>query len=139
MKTSQVLSYMGLIPFFMSLFMSLDNTLWQVNTQYIFIAYSAIILSFVSGTLWQGNQTKQHDVKKIVSNLICLFAFLALFLAQHLSLILLAINYLCLFVYEYRISKQLNQQSHREVAYMKMRFKLTIIIVLLHIIALMRW
>lgn len=138
MKTSQTLGYMGLIPFIISFYLSIENITWQIDTQQLFIAYSAIILSFVAGTLWQANDHDKHNAKKIISNIVSLFAFLALLVNNHLALTILAINYLFLFLYESKLVK-LNKQHDINPAYMKMRFRLTLVVILLHGAAYLLW
>lgn len=138
MKTSQTLGYMGLIPFIASLYVSINNMGLPLDAKQVFIAYSAIILSFVAGTLWQTSEESKHDRRKIVSNIFCLFAFLSLLVNQHLALMLLVVNYTLLFLYESKLAK-LNQENDRNTAYMTMRFRLTSIIVLLHGYAYYLW
>ena len=49
------LGYLGLLPFLFSLVLiSTERTLFNLSGQQFFIAYSAVILSFLSGVLW-GN------------------------------------------------------------------------------------
>ena len=138
MKTSQILGYMGLIPFVISFYLSIQNISWQIDTKHVFIAYSAIILSFVAGTFWQTSEQKKHNRKNIISNIVSLFAFLALLVNYPLALTILAINYLFLFLYESRLVK-LNKQCDINPAYMKMRFRLTLVVILLHGAAYFLW
>ena len=138
MKTSQTLGYMGLIPFIISFYLSIQNIIWQIDTKQLFIAYSAIILSFVAGTLWQASEQKKHDRKKIISNIVSLLAFLSLLVNHHLALIILAINYLFLFLYESKLVK-LNKQYDINPGYMKMRLRLTLVVILLHSAAYLLW
>lgn len=138
MKISQTLGYMGLIPFIISLYLSINDTGWQLDAKQVFIAYSAIILSFVAGTLWQTNGETKHDRRKIVSNIFSLFAFLTLLVNQNLALTILAANYILLFLYESKLAT-LNQESNRNPAYMTMRFRLTCMVALLHCCAYFLW
>ncbi|QFI37647.1 DUF3429 domain-containing protein [Moritella marina ATCC 15381] len=138
MRTSQTLGYMGLIPFIAILYVSINNMGLPLDAKQVFIAYSAIILSFVAGTLWQTSEERKHDRRKIVSNIFCLFAFLSLLVNQHLALMILVVNYILLFLYESKLAK-LNQGHDRNIAYMTMRLRLTSIIVLLHGYAYYLW
>ncbi|WP_017219936.1 DUF3429 domain-containing protein [Moritella dasanensis] len=138
MKIPQTLGYMGLMPFIISLYLSINDTGWQLDAKQVFIAYSAIILSFVAGTLWQTSDETKHDRRKIVSNIFSLFAFLTLLVNHHLALMILAANYILLFLYESKLVT-LNQENDRNPAYMSMRFRLTCIVVLLHGSAYYLW
>ncbi|MFT5807726.1 MAG: chromate transport protein ChrA [Moritella dasanensis] len=138
MKISQTLGYMGLMPFIISLYLSINDTAWQLDAKQVFIAYSAIILSFVAGTLWQTSDETKHDRRKIVSNIFSLFAFLTFLVNQHLALAILAANYILLFLYESKLVT-LNQENDRNPAYLTMRFRLTCIVVLLHGSAYYLW
>ncbi|MCG6202054.1 DUF3429 domain-containing protein [Psychromonas antarctica] len=138
MKMWQTLAYMGLIPFIVSFYLSIQNMDWSIDTKQLFIAYSAIILSFVAGSLWQASEQKKHHNKQVISNIFSLFAFLALLVNYHLALIILAINYLLLFLYESKLVK-LNKQCHIHPAYMRMRFQVTLIVILLHSAAYLLW
>ena len=100
MKTWHWLGYLGLIPFVACLWLTafpLEN--FPVNPQQGFLFYSATILSFISGTLWQKDKTihyanqkspnqalealEEHhwpwSSKQIISNIFCLLAFVCLF------------------------------------------------------------
>ncbi len=49
------LGYLGLLPFMFSLLLIVtERTLFNLSGEQFFIAYSAVILSFLSGVLW-GN------------------------------------------------------------------------------------
>lgn len=138
MKISQTLGYMGLMPFIISLYLSINDTGWLLDAKQVFIAYSAVILSFIAGTTWQNSDETKHDRRKIVSNIFSLFAFLTLLVNQHIALMILAANYILLFLYESKLVT-LNQENDRNPVYMAMRFRLTCIVVLLHGSAYYLW
>ncbi len=134
MKTWRTLGYLGLLPFLGALSASFLVQEWRLKGLQVFISYSAIILSFLAGSLWQVN-TKESSVKRqIISNMFCLIAFLALLVETSLSLVILAVGYLWLFYYEKFLSN-----THDLNHYLKMRFHLTVAVVLLHAVALYFW
>ncbi len=133
--TWQWLGYLGLIPFITSLLISLLINHWHARATEFFIFYSAIILSFMAGTLWQVRLKPDNSQQHIASNIFCLIAFLALLTTQLASLIILALGYLGLFQYEEFIA----QRDRSERKYLNMRFMLTSIVVVLHLLALFFW
>lgn len=76
-----------------------SSSVLGLYTPYLFISYSAIILSFLSGTLWNRNEyspeSTQNELLLVVSNLLALTAWLALILVYFSSIMtLLAISLL---------------------------------------------
>lgn len=74
------LGYLGLVPFLFSLLLIVsDNTLFNLSGQQFFIAYSAVILSFLSGVLWgNGIDHYYHRLSRnilVLSNLFVLLAW----------------------------------------------------------------
>lgn len=134
------LGYLGLLPFIgcLWLFEYLPqladvnflqpylNTL-AVNPQQAFIFYSAIILSFMAGSLWKKdtynantheskiNSSSSNKALSVISNLICLFAFTCLFLSIFYSLILLPLSYLCVLFIEYFFVIKKILRLHRSI------------------------
>ena len=106
-----------------------------VSTKQAFVAYSAVILSFIAGTIWRRGVSTHHDKRNIISNIFSLIAFACLLVAQKVALIILALSFMLLFVYENSIGKQ----DKLPTDYMNMRFWLTQIVVLLHITAFLQW
>ncbi|MHA2938023.1 DUF3429 domain-containing protein [Vibrio sp. RC27] len=144
MRTIKILGFMGLIPLFASLYLSINDVAWQLESKQAFMAYSAIILSFVAGTLWK-NQDQQinkihltHTQQNYISNIFSLFAFLALLVNQHLGLAILATNFLALFLYESRLAK-VTECKESLKGYLAMRLQLTVIVILLQLTALIVW
>jgi hypothetical protein len=135
MKTWQTLGYIGLIPFIACLYLSNQEIYWQDNARLAFIAYSAVILSFIAGTLWRVNERKNNKYQQIISNAFSLIAFASLLIYQHIALAILATSYLLLFLYE----KSIAAQSTLTANYITMRFRLTMTVVLLHIAASFLW
>ena len=142
MKFWQLLGYLGLLPFLFGLYFSVTNSSDAINSHFPFIAYSAIILSFIAGSLWQVKEFhfKQKNLlarQQLISNLISLLAFIALLTPARYSLILLCIGYLFLWRYEKYLAKIYVRTKLSD--YLKMRFRLTHIVIALHIAAYLFW
>lgn len=74
------LGYLGFVPFLFSLLLIVsDTTLFNLSGQQFFIAYSAVILSFLSGVLWgNGIDHYYHRLSRnilVLSNLFVLLAW----------------------------------------------------------------
>jgi len=155
MKTWQWLGYLGLIPFLACLWlfeMSFDGSANNLlfNPQQGFVFYSAIILSFLAGVLWRKESGSflagvlwrkesgsEHSKAQIISNIFCLYAYLCLFLPGFYALIFLPFGYLSLFLAEYLLCN--NKQDAFTNPYFIMRFRLTLLVSVLHGIALISW
>ena len=135
MKACKILGYLGLLPFIVSLYISTEIVFLGIPTKQVFIAYSAVILSFIAGSIWRKDSQNFFDKQNVISNLFSLLAFASLLLDQKLALIILAVGFMLLFLYE----KSLSKQNKLLTDYMNMRFWLTSIVVLLHITAYFLW
>ena len=104
-----VLGYAGLGPFVLLSVMMLhaafvgpglqSSSVFGLYTPYLFISYSAIILSFLSGTLWSRNgyapESTQNELLLLGSNFLALIAWLALILVYFSSVMtMLAVSLL---------------------------------------------
>jgi hypothetical protein len=138
MKSWQLLGYLGLLPFIVSLYLSVESLSWSITAKQAFIAYSAIIVSFIAGTIWRNNDNTSHIKQQIISNAFSLLAFIALFTDPKIALIILICSFLCLYIYETELTK-LTTEGKKVSGYMVMRFWLTLIVVSLHIIAYFLW
>lgn len=128
MKMFKPLGYLGLTPFIICFLLSLLVAQWKQIGIQAFIFYSAIILSFLSGTLWLKSDDNNNAKQQIISNLICLMAFFSLLLAHSVALITLALGYLVIFIFE----KHLYSKNPKLADYLNMRFKLTLCVIFLH-------
>ncbi|WP_299669023.1 DUF3429 domain-containing protein [uncultured Psychromonas sp.] len=141
-KISTYLGYLGLLPFYICLLLSqivnneqLEPHSLMVSIQQAFIFYSAIILSFMSGTLWQKETSKKKVKLQLLSNILCLIAFACLLMPVFYALIILPITYVGLLLTEYL----LRFQQQITASYIKMRLILTLLVVLSHVTALLLW
>ena len=138
MKTWKILGYLGLIPFAVFLYYGSEQSLFVVNSKFSFISYSAIILSFIAGSLWRESPNNQNSQTQIISNLTSLIAFVCLLVNISTALIVLPITYGFIFVYQVKLHKQ---SSHNELStdYMIMRFWLTLTVIIFHLVAYNSW
>lgn len=135
MNVWKILGYLGLLPFIASLYLSTETVIFGISTKQAFIAYSAVILSFIAGTIWRRESKNYHDKQNIICNIFSLLAFVALLLDHKIALIILAVSFMLIFLYE----KFLVNQAKLHTEYLCMRFWLTVIVVLLHITAYILW
>lgn len=134
-----LLASLGIIPFALSTYLSWSNTaFFGLSGLEFFITYSAIILSFMSGTLWGQRIHKDiNSLSKYVllsSNAISLGAWLSLLIdVPVLSIALLFLGFISIFWVE---AKSLKQSESADARYLNMRFALTIIVCVLHLLVL---
>jgi len=143
----RILGYAGLIPFVVPVWLMIDGfwfgpglqsaVLFGLYAPYLFIAYSAVILSFMSGTLWANGQTTGNlSLAKpavLMSNLLALSAWSSLLLIYIapimtiFSVTLLMLGFISLLWAE-RILNSLTE------VYWRMRLSLTAIVATLHLV-----
>ena len=132
-KITKILGYSGLIPFYVfSLLTINEHFTFFID---IFFLYSVIILSFLSGSLWMKlikNPNQNNSVLyKLISIGLPLFALTSeLFVAYVLKIIIYVMIYILLYICELKTSES-NLKD-----YVKMRFILTINVVLTHFLLL---
>ena len=147
LKLMHILGYAGLIPFCIPVCLMLNNLWfgsairrgipWVVHAPDMFISYSAVILSFMCGTLWAGWQTIGNNrLAKgavLVSNLLALSAWGALLLMFIASVpkvfcvILLMLGFISLLTAERMLGIAV-------MIYWRMRLSLTAIVLILHLL-----
>lgn len=132
------LGYMGLIPFLFGLLLSLtDSQVFSLSGETLFITYSVVILSFLSGILW-GNgienfESQSSNKALILSNVIVLAAWLAVLLGEQqefLTTLILILGYIA--VWRAERSMREENQSEGPDGYFDMRTRLTSSVVLMH-------
>jgi len=143
----RILGYAGLIPFVIPVWLLLDQLWFGLELQgavpfgiyapYIFISYSAVILSFMSGTLWASWQMVDNkNLAKfavLISNLFALNAWCALLLIYiapimaAYSVTFLMFGFISLLWVEHLI-------GGLEKVYWRMRLSLTGIVIILHLV-----
>lgn len=129
------LGYLGLIPFISCLWLIEYPTIqtW-FSPQQGFIFYSGIILSFLAGALWRKSAS---TTLLIISNTLCIYAFICLLLSPIYALLFLPFGYFALLIVEYvwRYQKMERQTD----SYFTMRTILTLSVISFHILALLQW
>ncbi|CAK1823223.1 DUF3429 domain-containing protein [Vibrio crassostreae] len=137
-NTMAKLGYMGLIPFLFGLLLSLtDSQLLSLSGETLFITYSVVILSFLSGILW-GNgienfENQSSNKALVLSNVIVLASWLAVLLGEQqefLTTLILIIGYIA--VWRAERSMREENQSQDPDGYLDMRTRLTSSVVLMH-------
>ncbi|MEZ9257107.1 DUF3429 domain-containing protein [Vibrio splendidus] len=137
-NTMAKLGYMGLIPFLFGLLLSLtDSQFFSLSGETLFITYSVVILSFLSGILW-GNAIENFESQSsnkalILSNVIVLAAWLAVLLGEQqefLTTLILILGYIA--VWRTERSMREENQSEGPDGYFDMRTRLTSSVVLMH-------
>ena len=137
---TMILGAMGLIPFVFATYLSWTNaTFFDRSGLYLFITYGAIILSFLSGTLWgQFVHKESSPVSKyllISSNVVAVAAWFSLLLdIQVLSIALLFLGFISTFWGEARFARQVESAALPASPYLTMRFVLTLIVCVLHLL-----
>lgn len=131
------LGFAGLLPFLGTLIGQALNQLWAGRAPAeLFLIYSALILSFLSGGLWgtvlQG-ATFRRVTLLLASNALCLLGFAALIIQwQVASLVLLATAFAALLWLERRFVDPLSDPP----GYRLVRAQLTGIVIMLHALML---
>lgn len=135
-KTIPTLGYLGLVPFIAAVFLSFGHgTVFGLTGWDYFLTYSAIILSFMSGTLW-GKVVSARDEggtqwALIFSNAFALMAWFALLWEAPLgALVILLFGYIFLWIVER--NPAVGESGYCPVTYDRMRHKLTVIVSVLH-------
>ena len=137
-NTMAKLGYMGLVPFLFGLLLSFtDSQLFIFSGDTLFITYSVVILSFLSGILWSNGienfESQSSNKALILSNVIVLAAWLAVLLGEQqefLTTLILIIGYIA--VWRAERSMREENQSEGPDGYFDMRTRLTSSVVLMH-------
>ena len=133
MQMQQTLGYLGLAPFLLALVCEkFSIALFNIAAEQVFIFYSAIILSFIAGTLWRKHNDKLSIKLQLCSNIFSLLAFFALLFPNYLALVILAVIYPAILCFEYYLDPAKNEHK----SYLRMRLNLTTLVVIMHIIAI---
>ena len=128
-----LLTYAGSIPFLLGAFLLIADIGTQKsisNIQHLLSVYGLVIGSFMAGTLWGQQLDENSGWQRYVllcSNTIALALWAAFVIFSFTSLMVAyAISFLALLLVDY----QLSENGMSNVAYFKLRFRVTIIVVL---------
>jgi len=131
MRIKRTLGFLGLLPFLLSLlYVNQPMFSTQIYGEQSFLIYSIAISSFLCGSLWQPNSENKYP--SIVSNTLCVIAFLTLFASAVIS----AIVMLCVFILIWRAERQFAsaQTIERNQEYLLLRSQLTFVVASLHLV-----
>ena len=139
---TNTLGYAGLLPFFAAAWATHANIPFgEWSASFVFLSYSAIILSFLSGALWgKAKELEESDVSRmllILSNVFALTAWLAILLGETYLSAGLAIS-LIGFILVYLIEQKTQGLLLKDIgsAYLKFRRGLTTGVCLAHVLIL---
>lgn len=131
------LTYLGALPFFLAIFMSLSNhSFLGVDASQWFLTYGLVILSFMAGTLWGQVVNEVVGIKRIAlaSNAITLAAWFAFVLADSsIVLGIMALGFIALYALEALLMSHIKRPDY----YLGLRLRVTALVVLAH--GLMLW
>ena len=146
----KILGYAGLVPFLIPVYLMgqafvsapglQSAAIFGLYAPYVFIAYSAVILSFLSGTVWAYARPMEGGLSRgaiVVSNLLALSAWLSLLLIYVapimtlFALCLLMAGYLGLLV----IERQLGVPQTPD--YWRLRIQLSVVVSLAHLLVIL--
>ncbi|MGC9403480.1 DUF3429 domain-containing protein [Vibrio genomosp. F10 str. 9ZC157] len=142
------LGYLGLVPFCLGLGLVItDKELVNIEGHVLFVTYSTVILSFLSGVLWGRSIEKlNRSLTLILSNVFAILAWVSLLQVEEsitVALLLLMAGYVCVLVTEYPSNFSRYQHpstSHKSTSlanlapYSKMRVILTSVVLMMHLI-----
>jgi hypothetical protein len=144
---SQWLGYLGLIPFLVAFARMFTASLTDsgihsaallgLYVPYVFITYSAIIMSFLCGILWtkgrRSPESKRSSLSILFSNIIAILAWITLLMINISPLIMLFAVTLLLCGYASLLIAERSIDSHNEDAdYWRMRLLLTATVIVIH-------
>ena len=146
-KLTILLGYLGLIPFLVSLWQmtvavgsgqGVDGAaIFGLYAPYVFITYSAIILSFLGGILWSKGrfitQKRSSNIAVIFSNLMALSAWASLIIINFSSLLtMFAVALLLAGFGSLLLAERSLEIDSEDRTYWRMRLVLTMIVIVAH-------
>jgi len=141
---SRCLAWFGILPFLIAILMvALGSTLFSVSGELLFVTYSAIILTFMAGTLWgqcshSDESATDHRIPIVVSNIWAIIAWLCVILIQvneaFLSVVILflALGYFHVLTQEKKVNLLVVSES-----YFTLRTQVTCKVIILHLLLLL--
>ncbi|MCG7499672.1 DUF3429 domain-containing protein [Vibrio sp. Of7-15] len=134
------LGYLGLLPFALCMVaIGIEKELFGLSAVNVFITYSAVILSFLSGALW-GNAIDhiQHALSRnalILSNLLAFIAWGVMLQSTDsnmVSLLVLLFGFITVWLTEMKIRE--SEHEEKPAIYRPLRKRLTMIVVSMHLL-----
>ena len=134
-----VLGYLGLIPFVASpFFLLMDESVFVFSPERLFLTYSAVILTFMSGALWGrcvADSQSRHSLSFLLSNVFTLLAWVVMLLGHafyYFGLTLCCLGFAMIWVLE----RRLGGNSSEIQGYWVLRTRLTFVVVVMHCVML---
>ena len=130
------LGYAGLLPFVGPALAAWGLPQSSTSLNYLFITYSAVILSFVAGTLWGSlshDPSRKARLLFILTNLVALLCWAVFFTHLLLALALLTAGFASLYYAETRWTP-----PQYSADYLSLRLRLTTVVILSHGILALR-
>lgn len=127
----QVLGWSGVLPFVIFLFLTqvkVTHIPW--SSSYLFIVYSACILSFLSGSVWLKGAIDKQQVPTLYSNVVTILAFACVILNNSWSFLLLIVGYITILAIEFRY----DLFEQRPSGYKFMRVWVTNVVIACHVL-----
>ena len=139
---SRCLAWFGILPFLIAiLLVALGSTLFTVSGELLFVTYSAIILTFMAGTLWGqcSHEPTTVNVNAIfVSNIWAIIAWLSVVLTQvNEAIIIVAILLLALGYFHVLIQERKVRLLAASESYLTLRTQVTCKVITLHLLFLL--
>jgi len=139
---SRCLAWFGVLPFLIAILMvAFESTLFSVSGEQMFVTYSAIILTFMAGTLW-GQCSHKSDTSNatpiVVSNIWAIIAWLCVILIQvneallSVVILLLALGFVHILIQEKKAKLLAASES-----YLMLRTQVTCKVIILHLLLLL--
>ena len=150
-KLTQWLGYLGLTPFLVTFGVMCtaalsdagvhSAALYGLYAPYIFITYSAIILSFLCGILWgkgrRASEAKRSNISLIISNTIAVLSWITLLMINISPLMMLfAVTLLLCGYASMLIAERSIDSDNEEAGYWQMRLLLTATVIVVHSLVL---
>ena len=139
-KTANILGYAGLIPFIIFSVGCWIPLPYFSDVIQLLITYAAIILSFMGAIYWgvaianiNASANQQSNKHFLVSIIFALTAWLSLLLPEVIALVILQVSFIVLIAYDLKVVKLQGLPDW----YMRMRKRLTLIVELCLISALL--
>ncbi len=127
-RLAHVLTYAGAMPFLAAPILSvIDTDVFSLDIKHAALTYSAIIASFISGIHWGLYLFKDTSLNLFIhSNIVTLMAWIAVVIYAPASTGILIFCFLYLLAIDYKLVKE----EIIEPWYMRMRFIISIIVIL---------
>jgi hypothetical protein len=132
---STLLTYCGALPFWLLAFA--PSTVLGFETAPAFLAYGAVIASFMAGALWGSAQSGRGDLVVIIASNVLALAVFATLVASPLPIALFVqlLLFALLLIADHRIHAGVTERHW----YWKLRVRVTVLVALAYCVMLFRY